>query len=182
MAAAIADVARHPQRLQVPRRHDVLGAGDGEIAVDHLEGLGIDDVDLAGDEVGRVDAVQRAGGRRADVVGGDRGVDVLRVDLRRHVQVGRRQMEGRRLRPEVVARLLDEIVRRPSGLDMGAAERGAKFAVDAHARDGEGLRVVDQRIRSDEDGESRGRGAGEKARIHVPSRSRRARGPQAFPG
>jgi hypothetical protein len=146
--------------------------GNGEIAVDHLEGFGVDDVDLAGDQVGRIDAVERAGGRRADVARRNRGVDVLRVDLRRHVQVGGRQLERRRRRPEFVGRFLDEVVRRPAVLDMGAAEGGADLAVDAQAGDGQRLRAVGQRIRTDADGEGRGGDAGQESRIHC-SHSRR---------
>ena len=124
VAAAIADVARHPQRLQIPRRHDVLGARNGVEALDHLEGLGVDDVDLSGDEIGRIDARQMPGDGGAEHARARAGVDVLRIDRRRHRHVGRRQVH-RLLRPQLVGGERDEVALRPALFDDAAAEGGA---------------------------------------------------------
>ena len=56
-----------------------------------VEGFGVDDVDLAGREVGRIDARQRSRRRGAEVFRPGFGIDVLWVDERRHRQIGRRQ-------------------------------------------------------------------------------------------
>ena len=78
-------------------------AGNGEIAIDHLERRGIDDVDAAGRQIWRIDPVEGAGGGRAELAGGDLGIDVLRIRQRRHRQIGGRQIRrGRRRRtPEL---------------------------------------------------------------------------------
>ena len=145
-AIAIADVSRYPQCLQVPRRHDVLRARNRGQALDDLEGLGVDDVDLAGREIGRIDARQMARDGGAEHPRAGAGVDVLRVDGRRHRQVGRRQID-RLLRAELVGCERDEIALRPALFDDAAAKGGALRGVGAGGRDGQRLRRPERRVR-----------------------------------
>ncbi len=156
-----------PQRLQVPRRHDVLRAGDRGVAVDDREGRGIDDVDLAGDEIGRVDARQRARRRRAELARRGLGIDVPGIDERRHGQIGRRQvLEAGRA--ELVRRALDEILRRHADFDGAAAKRRALFAADAIGGNRQRSRARGERVGADKGADRDCGGAGRETRDHDP--------------
>ena len=71
-------VVGDPERLQVPRRHDVLRVEADLEAVDDLEGRRVDDVDVVRLQVGNVDARQRAARRLAQLAGAGVAVEVAR--------------------------------------------------------------------------------------------------------
>ncbi len=87
-----------PQRLQIPGRDDVLRLPADPISVDDLERLGVDHIDVVGAQIGHVDARQRVGDGRAQLVAADLAVKVRRVRDRRHAgqQIERRRIGARR--------------------------------------------------------------------------------------
>ena len=125
----------------------MLRARHGGQAVDHLERFRIDDVDLAGHEIGRIDPrrLPRDGGtEHADARA---GVDVVRIDGRRHRQVCRRQ-KNRPLGAKLIGGKGDEVGRCPALLEDVAANVGASGALDARVRNGERLRAAQFEARS----------------------------------
>ena len=84
-------VVGHPERLQVPRRHDVLRVDADPEPVDHLERGGIDHVDVVGLQVRHVDARQRARHRRAQLARPRLAVEVRGV---RHGRHARHRLDG----------------------------------------------------------------------------------------
>ncbi len=77
-------VVGDPQGLEIPRRHDVLRIDPDLELVDHLQGRGIDHVDVVGLAVGHVDARQRITDRARQLARADLAVEVGRVGHRRH--------------------------------------------------------------------------------------------------
>ena len=77
-------VVGDPQRLQVPRRHDVLRVEADLELVDHLERRRVDHVDVVRLHVRHVDARQVARDRRAQLAGGGLAVEVGGIGHRRH--------------------------------------------------------------------------------------------------
>ena len=84
VAAARAHVRRNPQRLQIPGRNDMLRARHRGQAVDDFERVRIDDVDLAGHEVRRIDPGRLPGDSGTEHAGRFACIDVVRIDGRRH--------------------------------------------------------------------------------------------------
>ena len=86
-----------PQRLQVPRRHDVLRADADLEAIDHLQRRRIDHVNVIAAQVGHIDAREVACDRGHDLAGSLLAVEVLRIEHRRHAgHRGHRRRRGRR--------------------------------------------------------------------------------------
>ncbi len=112
--------SRDPERLQVPGRHDMLGAATDPVVVHHLQGRWIDDIDVVGIDVRDVDAFGHAHDGLAEVPGRRIRIDVhgLKGDLPRLPplpEVGR--CIGLRCRPG------DEARPRGRGQDEGAQAR-----------------------------------------------------------
>ena len=79
-------VVGDPQRLQVPRGHDVLRVDPHVQRVDHLHGGGIDHRHRVRGAVRHVDAVQRGLRLGADLVGRVVAVEVVGIADRRHAR------------------------------------------------------------------------------------------------
>ena len=108
----------------------MLGARHRLEAVDDLEGLRIDHVDPAGDEIGRIDPGRLAGDGGTEHAGPGAGIDVMRIDRRGHREVGGRH-ENRLLGAELVGGERDEVALRPALLASAAADVGAGGALGA---------------------------------------------------
>ena len=117
----------------------MLRARHGLEAVDDLERLGVDHVDPAGDEIGRIDARRHAGDRGAEHARGGAGVDVARIDRRGRSESDGRQID-RLLRTELIGGKRDEVARRSALLAAAPAHVGASGARGARGRNGERLR------------------------------------------
>ena len=110
-------------------------------AVDHLERVRIDHVDLAGHEVGRIDPRRLARDSGTEHAGAGAGVDVVRIDRRGHREVCRRQKD-RPLGTELIGGKGDKVGRGAALLKDAAADVCASGAFDARVRNGEGLRAA----------------------------------------
>ena len=81
-------IVRDPERLEVPRGHDVLRIDSHLELVENLEGHRIDDVDIIGLEIGHVDAGERLGRRGAHLVRSCLAVEIGGIHHRRHARYG----------------------------------------------------------------------------------------------
>ena len=108
----------------------MLRTGAGGEMIDDGERPGVDDIDPAGDQIGRINARQRVGHRRAEISGARLGIDVGRVDDRR-----RRGGRGRELervgRAEFEGGAADKILRAVAALEHRMAELDAGLALEA---------------------------------------------------
>jgi hypothetical protein len=116
--------------------------------IDHRESRGIDHVDLAGLQVGRVDAGQGAGDGRAEIAGASLRINVDWIDQRRALALARRQGEDIG-RPKLEGGLADEILPGAAMLDEGLAEGGALAGGHAIGRDRQRLGMVNQAVRAE---------------------------------
>ncbi len=153
------------ERLQIPGRHDMFGALDGVEALDHLESLGVDHVDFAGGEIGRIDPRQLAGDRGAEHAGARAGIDVLGIDRGGHRQIGRRQVD-RLLGTELIGGERDEIALGAALFGHAATEGGASRGVRASRRNGQRLRRVEAKFRTDDGRQRQSRRADPSAQLH----------------
>ena len=134
-------------------------------AVDHLERLGIDHVDPAGGEIGRIDPGRLPVDRRAEHACRGPGVDVVRIDGRWRPEVHGRQI-NRFFRAELVGGERDEVARGPALLDDAMTDVGAGAALGARERNGERLRGAQPKTRADRDRDHRGGSREALAKTH----------------
>ena len=153
----------------------MLRAGAGGEMIDHREGLGVDHVDLAGHQIGRIDPRQRARHRRAEIVRPDFRIDVGGIDHRRHRGIRLPHVEGVG-RPELEGGLADEILAGPVMLDEAAAQRGALLGAHAIGRHRQGLRGFGQAIRTGGRAEAEHEQAKQSRRNHQDQSGLRAEG------
>ena len=148
MSAARAHIRRNPQGLKIPRRNDMFRARHHSQAVDDLERLRIDDVDLAGHDVRRIDARWLACDSGTEHAGPRASVDVMGIDRRRHRQVCGRQKD-RPLGTELIGCERDKVCGRMVLIVEAAANMGAiRCAERASVRNGQRLRTAQLEARA----------------------------------
>ena len=134
-------------------------------AVDDLERVRIDHVDLAGHQVRRIDPRRLPGDSGTEHARRFACIDVVRIDGRRHRKVGGRQ-ENRALGSKLVGGKRDEVAGRAALIVEAAANLGAiRRAEHAGVRNGERLRAAQFEAGADCD-RDRGGGGQTGAKSH----------------
>ncbi len=127
-------------------------------AVDDLERVRIDDVDLAGHEIRRIDPRRLPGDSGAEHAGRFASVDIVRIDRRRHRKVGGRQKD-RALGSELVGGKREKVAGRAALIVEAATNFGAiRRAEHTSVRNGERPRPAQPGTGANRDRDRRGCG------------------------